>query len=127
VLEIPTFLIAGHETTATATTWCLYALSLNPTVQQKLREELLKVDTEYPSMDEINALPYLDCVIRETLRVHAPVPSTIRVAMEDDVLPLSEPFVDKTGKTLSEVMYVYALAAMALPLIPIIEQHSKRR
>jgi len=48
-------------------------------------------------MDELNALPYLDYVIRETLRVHAPVPSTLRVAMKDDVLPLNTPYVDRKG------------------------------
>ena len=35
-------------------------------------------------MDELNALPYLDAVVRETMRVHAPVPSSIRIATRDD-------------------------------------------
>jgi len=48
-------------------------------------------------MDEINALPYLDAVIKETMRVHAAVPSTARVAVEDDVLPLATPFKDRNG------------------------------
>jgi len=48
-------------------------------------------------MDQLNSLPYLDLVVRETLRVHAPVPSTMRVAMKDDVLPLSKPFTDRKG------------------------------
>ncbi|KAF9239085.1 cytochrome P450 [Melanogaster broomeanus] len=95
--QVPTFLVAGHETTSTATTWALYAMALAPEVQTKLREELLSVDTETPSMDDLMALPYLDAVVRETLRVHAPVPSTVRVAMKDDVLPLEKPFTDKNG------------------------------
>jgi len=33
-----------------------------------------------------------------SLRVHAPVPATIRVAMKDDVIPLNIPFVDKLGR-----------------------------
>ena len=49
--------------------------------------------------DELSALPYLDAVIREMLRIHAPVPMTARVAMKDDVIPLSKPFVDRYGKT----------------------------
>jgi len=95
--QVPTFLVAGHETTSTATTWALYALTQDQTVQAKLRNELLSVSTSNPTMDELNALPYLDYVIRETLRLHAPVPSTIRVAMKDDVLPLNSPYVDKNG------------------------------
>ena len=49
-------------------------------------------------MDELNALPYLDSVVRETMRLHAPVPSTVRVATKDDILPLSKPFTDKRGR-----------------------------
>ncbi|KAH9951981.1 cytochrome P450 [Amylocystis lapponica] len=96
--EVPTFLVAGHETTSTATTWCLYALTQAPDVQQKLREELLSVDTDAPDMDQLNALPYLDAVVRETMRVHSPVPSTMRVAARDDVIPLSTPVVDVHGQ-----------------------------
>jgi len=95
--QVPTFIVAGHETTSTGTTWALYALTQSPKVQRKLREELLTVDTDNPTMDQLNSLPYLDMVVRESLRVHAPVPSTMRVAMKDDVLPLSKPFTDRKG------------------------------
>ena len=63
----------------------------------KLREELLSVDTETPSMDELMALPYLDAVVRETLRAHPPVPNSIRIAMKDDMLPVEKPYADKNG------------------------------
>lgn len=96
--QVPTFLVAGHETTSNATAWCLYALTQAPEVQQKLRDELWSIPTENPSMDELNELPYLEAVVRETMRVHAPVPSTIRVAMTDDVIPLDTPFVDVHGQ-----------------------------
>lgn len=95
--QVPTFLVAGHETTSTSTTWALYALCLRPDIQTKLREELLTVQTETPSMDELMALSYLDAVVRETLRLHAPVPSTVRIAMKDDILPVDTPFTDKYG------------------------------
>jgi len=97
--QVPTFLVAGHETTSTAITWALYALTQNQAAQTKLRNEVLSVFTSNPTMDELNGLPYLDWVIRETLRVHAPVPATMRVAMKDNVLPLSTPYVDTKGVT----------------------------
>ena len=103
ISEVPTFLVAGHETTSTATTWALFALTQSPEVQDKLRKQLLTVGTDNPTMDELNALPYLDAVVRETLRVHAPVPSTMRVATEDDILPLGEPVKDKNGNVLSNI------------------------
>ena len=77
--------------------WCLFALTQAPEVQRKLREELLSVDTDKPDMDQLNSLPYLDAVVRETLRVHSPVPNTMRVAKKDDLIPLAEPFVDRYG------------------------------
>lgn len=98
LLSFHSFLVAGHETTSNATTWCLYALTQAPDVQQKLREELLTVATDNPTMDELNALPYLDAVVRETMRVHAPVPSSIRIATRDDVIPLNTPYVDVRGQ-----------------------------
>lgn len=97
--QVPTFLVAGHETTSTATTWALYALTQNSAAQIKLRDELFSVSTDHPTMDQLNALPYLDRIVRETLRLHAPVPTTIRIAMKDDVIPLNIPFVDKLGRT----------------------------
>ncbi|PIL33913.1 cytochrome P450 [Ganoderma sinense ZZ0214-1] len=92
--QVPTFLAAGHETTATATGWLLCELSKHPEFQQKLREELLSVDTDTPTMEALNELPYLDKVVRETLRLHAPVLMVNREAQRDDVIPVSEPFVD---------------------------------
>ncbi|KAJ7182320.1 cytochrome P450 [Mycena crocata] len=99
VAQIPGFFVAGHETTSSATSWAIHELSVNPSIQSKLRQELLTISTDNPTMDELNTLPYLESFMRETLRVHAPVVFVQRMAMEDDVLPLSKPWVDKQGKS----------------------------
>ncbi|KAJ7257365.1 cytochrome P450 [Mycena rebaudengoi] len=99
VALIPTFLFAGHETTSSAVSWALHALSLNNAAQSKLRQELLTLCTENPTMDELNTLPYLESVVRETLRVHSPFVFNQRMAMEDDILPLAKPYVDQKGKS----------------------------
>ena len=96
--EVPTFLAAGHETTATATGWVLYELAKNPALQENLREELLLVDSDTPPMEELSELPYLDKVVREILRLHPPVTLLNREAAHDAVIPVSEPFVDAQGK-----------------------------
>ena len=83
---------------SSGTTWALFALTQDLRVQTKLRDELLTVDTDNPTMDQLNALPYLDMVLRETMRLHAPVPSTVRVAVKDDILPLGTPVTDRKGR-----------------------------
>lgn len=94
---MPTFLVAGHETTSAATTWALYYLSRHPEVQHKLRRELSTIPSDTPTMDELNSLPCLDAVIRESLRIHQPIPATSRVAMKDDEVTLSKPYTDTYG------------------------------
>jgi cytochrome P450 len=103
LLEISTFLIAGHETTSTSTAWALFELSRNPVVQDRLRKELLAVPTGQPTMEELNALPYLESFVKEVLRLYSPVPGTSRVALKDDVIPLSVPIQDTQGNMLSEI------------------------
>ncbi|KAG6854684.1 hypothetical protein C0991_003333 [Blastosporella zonata] len=113
--QISTFIAAGHETSSSALTWCLYALACAPEVQAKLRDALRGLDfgTSGPSVvtsnveDTVNThhddpdrsitaieeCTYLDHVIRESLRLHAPVTSTMRVCAKKggDVIPLSVP------------------------------------
>ncbi|XP_012557270.1 cytochrome P450 3A30 isoform X2 [Hydra vulgaris] len=77
------FLVAGHETTSNAMTWCLYMLGTNLEVQDKLREEILKniLDVNNISFEEVMSLKYLDCVVKETLRLHGPAPILRRRTM----------------------------------------------
>ncbi|KAF7290984.1 hypothetical protein HMN09_01277100 [Mycena chlorophos] len=101
VAQIPAFFVAGHETTSTATAWALHCLSLNQDAQTKLRTELSSIDTDNPTLEELNSLPYLENVVRETLRAHTPLAVMQRTAMEDDILPLSKPITGRDGKIYS--------------------------
>ncbi|GLI76422.1 hypothetical protein PoHVEF18_004695 [Penicillium ochrochloron] len=91
--QLMTFLGAGHETTATAMQWAVYALCKNPEVQIKLREEiranLPSISSEDSSAIDattIDNLPYLHAVCNEILRFHPSVPGTIRTAVKDTSL-----------------------------------------
>jgi cytochrome P450 len=83
--------------------WALYSLTQNKDAQTKLREEALNLPTDNPSMDDLNGLPYLDAVVRETLRLHPPVSDVQREVMKDDCIPLGKPFTDRKGIVRSEI------------------------
>lgn len=57
-----------------------------------------------PTFSEtLNSLPYMDAVIRETLRLNAPAPGTLREAKQDTVIPLSMPVIGRDGKQINSV------------------------
>ncbi|KAG9074412.1 hypothetical protein FRC06_010715, partial [Ceratobasidium sp. 370] len=103
--QISTFLFAGHETTGTSTTWALYALTQNPEVQRKLRQELLESGLgDEPSMADLDKLPYLDNVVHESLRLYPAVPASVREAAHDVHIPTSQAFRDRTGVERTSVL-----------------------
>ena len=95
-------MFAGSDTSSLSVTWIFYLLAIYPAVQDRLRAELLTIAPSMPfeslAHDEIASLyekiadlPYLENVIRETLRLIPPVHSSIRVATRDDVIPTATP------------------------------------
>ncbi|KDQ07870.1 hypothetical protein BOTBODRAFT_38429 [Botryobasidium botryosum FD-172 SS1] len=101
--QISTFLIAGHETTASSTTWALFELSQHPEVQAKLRAELTSVSGDNLTMEELMALPYLDAVVKEALRFRPVVIGSGRLAAKDTLVPLSKPYRDTNGVLRHEI------------------------
>uniref|UniRef100_U5ENJ2 Putative cytochrome n=1 Tax=Corethrella appendiculata TaxID=1370023 RepID=U5ENJ2_9DIPT len=79
------FFIAGFETTATSTSFCLYELAKNPEYQEKARQsiaETIKKHNEL-SYEAINDMHYLEQCINETLRLHPPGSALGRVVTSD--------------------------------------------
>jgi cytochrome P450 len=72
--QLRTLLAAGHETTSTSLTWALYHIYRDDSVRERLVAEL----SSRPTPLEMTALPYLNAVIHETLRMHPPVPIVLR-------------------------------------------------
>ncbi|GET00319.1 cytochrome P450 [Rhizophagus clarus] len=87
--QIMTFLLAGHETTSITASWALYLLAQHPHVQDLLREELVKAFPDKsnfnPTYDEINSLEFLNCVVKEALRLYSPVTLISRINLKDKV------------------------------------------
>ncbi|KAE8131093.1 putative cytochrome P450 monooxygenase [Aspergillus pseudotamarii] len=91
--QLMTFLGAGHETTAGALQWAIYALCKHPDVQVRLRSEiranLPPINVENPGPIDaaiIDSLQYLNAVCNEVIRFHPSVPNTVRVALKDTTL-----------------------------------------
>ncbi|KAL8762927.1 MAG: hypothetical protein Q9184_001149 [Pyrenodesmia sp. 2 TL-2023] len=81
--------IAGYETSAITLTYLMYHMSQRPSLQKQLREELLTLDPPVryrpamsgddedalPALRVVDALPLLDALLQETLRLHSAAPA----------------------------------------------------
>jgi cytochrome P450 len=81
--ECADHLLAGIDTTADTLMFLIWALSRpqNLHIQKRLVEEVRDIPQDLiedgvPKLDAIDKLPYLDAVIRETLRLYAPLPAS---------------------------------------------------
>jgi cytochrome P450 len=71
---------AGHETTSNALTWTLFLLSQHPEVAADLLDELQGVlHGAAPTLEQLAQLPFLDSVVKESLRIIPPVPLNHRI------------------------------------------------
>lgn len=81
--ETMTLLLAGHETTALALSWTWYLLSQNPSAEARLHEELDRTLLgRSPTPDDLDRMPYLNAVIRESLRLYPPAYTIGRSSIE---------------------------------------------
>jgi len=82
--EAMTLFFAGHETTAHALTWMWYLLARHPEVEVKLHDELQQVAGSRPlRVDDLAALPYLEQVVKESMRLLPSVWCYMREPVED--------------------------------------------
>ncbi|KAI9227292.1 MAG: cytochrome P450 [Piptocephalis tieghemiana] len=77
---------AGLDTTSVALSWLSMLLASNPHVQVKAQEEMDRVvgRDRMPTPDDLPSLPYLRCVIQESLRMRGPARiNPVRACSED--------------------------------------------
>jgi cytochrome P450 len=73
--EIVTFVLAGHETTATALTWACYLLARHPEVSARIAAEVDEVlEDRRMTFDDVGKLRYTAMVFNEVLRLYPPAP-----------------------------------------------------
>jgi cytochrome P450 len=85
--QVLIFLLAGHETTATALTFVLHLLGRHPDVQQRVQEEVEGVlGGRPPTFEHVAALAYTTMVVKEATRLYPPVFGIARLSQEADVV-----------------------------------------
>jgi cytochrome P450 / NADPH-cytochrome P450 reductase len=88
--QIITFLIAGHETTSGLLSFATYYLLNNPDVLARAYDEVDRVfGTDLsvkPTMKQVNALGYVQQILKETLRLWPTAPAFGLLPYKDEVI-----------------------------------------
>lgn len=83
--EIKILFIAGHETTANALTFTLHLLGNHPEIQQKVLDEIIKIESETDDVvEQLQKMNYINAVINESMRLYPPAWITDRENIDDD-------------------------------------------
>ncbi|KAH9941748.1 cytochrome P450 [Epithele typhae] len=135
--QINTMLLGGQETSTSALSRILWILSRDQPAQARLRSEIRAAklahaaasghDGPWESVhlpyDTLMALPYLDAVLRETLRVHPPTNMINRTCTRDAILPVEFPLTDASGE---EVKAVHVPAGTNIVISILGANHNKQ-
>ncbi|PAV63544.1 hypothetical protein WR25_07696 [Diploscapter pachys] len=93
--EVDTFMFEGHDTTSNGLAWTLHFLGCNKHVQIRAQKEVDEVlqGSEEGTVEHISQLKYVECCLKEALRLCPSVPMILRELgadqpiAEDVVLP----------------------------------------
>lgn len=85
--EVDTFMFEGHDTSAAAITFILLLLGTHEEEQervfQEIRDAVISNENEPLSITQFGDLKYLDCFVKECLRLYPPVAFISRELTED--------------------------------------------
>ncbi|KAI1264766.1 cytochrome P450 [Xylariaceae sp. FL1019] len=82
-------LLAGRDTTACCLSWTFRLLVRHPGSMNRLRREIQSIigDSPDPTREQIRNMPFLSCIVKESLRLYPPVPLNNREAVRSTILP----------------------------------------
>ena len=82
--QLLTMLIAGHDTSTALLAWTLYLLGTHPEAMERAQAEVDAVlGRANPTYEQVEALDYLDRVVKESLRLYPPIHVGTRRALSD--------------------------------------------
>ncbi len=85
--QLITFLIAGHETTSGLLSYATYRLIRHPDVWARLQAQVDEVlGDRMPTQEDMARLPFVDQVLKETLRLHPTAPAFAVEPKEDTIV-----------------------------------------
>lgn len=107
--EVLTMFIGGFHTTGNLLTWIFYFLCKNPSIQQRLFDELnIYCPNPVPTIDEIDRSSFLQNVIDESLRLSVLAPWAARISNDEDLfiegyrVPAGTPIIQALGVVLQD-------------------------
>ena len=81
--QVAIFFLAGHETSAALLGWALWCLAAAPDWGSRVAEEAQRF-MEAPDFAALSRMPVTRNVLRETLRLYAPVPMFVRETVKPE-------------------------------------------
>ena len=75
-------MMAAHDTTTSTLSSMLYELGRHPEWQERCRDEIDVIESEHPTVEDLDRLTVTRAVMRETLRRYPPLPVIPRMADE---------------------------------------------
>lgn len=82
--QIRSLIAAGYDTTSSAAAWLVHGLGANPEAFDRLRVQVRDtIGDRAPTIDDLRAMPLIDGVVRETLRLWSPAAFSGRRAVDD--------------------------------------------
>jgi cytochrome P450 len=82
--QVRSLIAAGYDTTSSSAAWLVHGLGSNPAVLASLREQVRDtIGDRAPTLDDLRAMPLVDGVVREALRLWPPGLVSGRTAVAD--------------------------------------------
>ncbi|XP_031625406.1 cytochrome P450 6A1-like [Contarinia nasturtii] len=101
------FFQAGFDSSASTLAFCLFELAKNKNIQTKARESINEhMHNEELTYEMMEKMPYIDMVLKETLRKNPPASNMPRVCQNDFLVPGTNTVIEKGTKV---IIPVYAI------------------
>lgn len=102
--------LQGHDTTSAGMNWALHLIGCHPEIQAKIQQEVDNVfgdEDRDVSFDDLRNLSYLECCLKEALRLFPSVPMFGRWVKEENYLLGTANLCDFASYAVKHPQYTY--------------------